>query len=256
MTKIAALVGEYDGMPDSAVEQIPVAGDKPTDVMNRNHNKRGGPTMAKVKLTANERKTVVDGLINNSECCWEESDRKVLNGLGDVTLAKLYRQTELVKNAEGASADQLDEDDNKDVAVEEEATKAGDSQADGNEKPKGDLEPKAGDGPANNALSERDRRDLAFARRYRMEQRGQHIGVITSNAQNRFSLKQLQQMNDDVLANLASLAKPTENEESYTSMRPSFFGAQGAAVMNADANGDEEPLQLGRIDFKAIAAGK
>jgi hypothetical protein len=255
MTKIAALVGEYDSMPDSAMEQLPDVGSRPKpDTMNRTHNKRGGPTMA-VKLTVNERKTVVDGLIMNSECCWEESDRKVLNGLNDKTLAKLYRQTELVKNAEGASADQLDEDDDKDVAVEEEATKKGDSQADGKDKPIGDLDPKAGDGPANNSLSERDRRDLAFARRYRMEQRGQHIGVITANTANKFTLKQLQRMEDNVLANLASLAQPAEGDESFTSYQPNFFGAQGAGV-TANAGAAEEPLQLGRIDYKELAKSR
>jgi len=206
--------------------------------------------MADVKLTVNERKAVVDGLIDNSACCWEESDREVLNSLGDVTLAKLHRQMELVANAAG-TPEELQEDDGEDVAVEEEPTKKGTSQADGKVAPTGELDPKM----KNNqqaVLNAQDRADLAFARRYRLQQRQRHVDVITANEQNKFTPKQLAMMDDTVLANLASLAqRPSEAmEQAYT---PSFFGAQGAAVMNADAGEGEEPLRLGRIDFKELA---
>jgi hypothetical protein len=224
---------------------------------NQHIQKEGGQHMAqKVVLTKNERKAVVDGLITNEVCCWEESDREVLNGLNDTTLAKLHRQMELVDNAE--MSDILGEDDEKDVAVEEEKTKEGESQADGKVAPIGDLDPGKKGEPATNALSEQDRRDLAFARHYRMAQRKQHIGVITANANNKFTAKQLESMDDGVLANMALLANSQEESGGISSMdalsRPNFFGAQGAAVINAKAGADEEPLILGKIDYKELVA--
>jgi hypothetical protein len=234
-----------------------------------NTNKRGGPTMADdVKLTENERKAVVDGLIINEACCWEESDRETLNSLSDVTLAKLYKQQELVSNgntsddkttkstdglgasALGASADELDEDDGEDVAVEEETTKKGASQAGGREQPTGELNPKMKNNQL--ALNEQDRRDLAFARRYRMEQRQQHVNAITANVNNKFTPKQLDAMDDVVLANLAALAETRDEEGVMVSLRPSFFGQQGTAVTNAGV--DEEPLTLGKIDYHELAS--
>lgn len=207
-----------------------------------------------VKLTENERKAVVDGLITNEACCWEESDREVLNTLSDVTLAKLHRQQELLVNAEGedegdkdvfkvkndptgAQKDELEEDSEEDVAVEEETTQ-----------------------PSNNrqaVLSKQDRADLSFARHYRMEQRRRHVNVITANANNKFTAKQLWAMSDTVLANMASLAAQPVEESVFnmeSQIRPSFFGQQGAAVTNAGANADEEPLTLGRIDYKELAS--
>jgi hypothetical protein len=224
---------------------------------NQHIQKEGGQYMAqKVVLTKNERKAVVDGLITNEACCWEESDREVLNELNDTTLAKLHRQIELVGNAE--MSDILGEDDEEDVAVEEEKTKEGDSQADGKVAPTGDLDPGKKGEPATNALSEQDRRDLAFARHYRMAQRKQHIGVITANANNKFTAKQLDSMDDRVLANMALLAKTQEENDEMLSMdamsRPNFFGAQGAAVINTKTGIDDEPLMLGKIDYKELAA--
>lgn len=224
---------------------------------NHHIQEKGGQHMAKeVKLSKEERKAVVDGLIVNEGCCWEESDREVLNTMNDTTLAKLHRQMELVANAE--MSDILGEDDEEDVAVEEEKTKKGDSQADGKVAPTGDLDPGKKGEPATNALSEQDRRDLAFARHYRMAQRKQHIGVITANANNKFTSKQLESMDDGVLANMALLANTQEENNGLSSIdamsRPNFFGAQGAAVINAKAGADEEPLMLGRIDYKELAA--
>lgn len=211
--------------------------------------------MANVKLTGDERKTVVDGLINNNECCWEETDREVLNGLNDVTLAKMYKQQEMIANAEegdsgrgpddvfkvknnpmGAQKDELDEDSEDDVSVEEEPTK-----------------------PSNNrraVLTNQDRADLAFARRYRLRQRQSYVNAITANANNKFTPKQLASMDDGVLANMALIAQDQQAEENaMLSYRPSFFGQQGAAVVNASSE-VEEPLVLGKIDFKELAANR
>ena len=55
--------------------------------------------MAK-RLTTNERQALVDGLVTSNVCCWDESDREVLNSMSDVTLAKLWRQMELAENAD------------------------------------------------------------------------------------------------------------------------------------------------------------
>lgn len=215
-----------------------------TPARGSTNNQKGGPMMARdVKLNAEERKTVINSLINNV-CCWEESDREVLNGLNDVTLAKMYRQAELIKNED--VPDELKEDDDEDVKSKEEATKEGDSQADGDEKPFGETNPK----PTENRyrLTDQDRKDLAFARRYRMEQRGRHIKTITANESNRFTAKQLQAMDDQVLANMAELAKGTvENQEE--SFLPSYFGAQGAASLITANTQDEEPLRLGKMDY-------
>lgn len=245
-----------DAEEENEDTEVQVGNTKPvTD--NQHIQKEGGQYMAqKVVLTKNERKAVVDGLITNEACCWEESDREVLNELNDTTLAKLHRQIELVGNAE--MSDILGEDDEEDVAVEEEKTKEGDSQADGKVAPTGDLDPGKKGEPATNALSEQDRRDLAFARHYRMAQRKQHIGVITANANNKFTAKQLDSMDDRVLANMALLAKTQEENDEMLSMdamsRPNFFGAQGAAVINTKTGIDDEPLMLGKIDYKELAA--
>lgn len=214
--------------------------------------------MANVELTAEEREAVVNSLVDNGVCCWEEGDREVLNELNDVTLAKLHREMELIANADGngigkfdpdgASADQLGEDSDDDVAVEEEKTKKGTSQADGKDKPFGELDPKM----KTNALNEQDRRDLAFARRYRMAQRDQHVKVITANENNQFTPKQLAAMDDGVLANLAALAQNAEDEPQI--FAPNFLGAAGAAVVNFDSGIDDEPLTLGRIDYAELAA--
>jgi hypothetical protein len=260
--QIALLIAKFQEMssgakppqgPPPGPPRLPVGGPPPGI-----HNQRGGRKMANVRLTVEEREAVVNSLVTNGACCWEESDREVLNGLNDVTLAKLHREMELIANAEGdgigkfdpdgAGADQLDEDSDDDVAVEEEKTKPGTSQADGKDKPFGELDPKM----KTNALNDQDRRDLAFARRYRMAQRAQHVQVITANENNQFTPRQLALMDDGVLANLAALARNPEDESQPL---PSFFGAQGAAVVNADAGVDDEPLTLGRIDYKELAAG-
>lgn len=208
-----------------------------------------------VKLTRDERQIVVNSLIESGVCCWEESDRKVLNGLNDRTLAKLHRQMEITANAEdaeGASKDQLDEDDDKDVAAEDEATKKGNSQADGKDKPFGDENPKAGEGPANNQLSVQDRRDLAFARRYRMAQRKSYMDAITANANNRFSPKHLAAMSDEVLANMAELAGRDEPEPMFS--QPNYFGSQGAAVINTSME-EDDPLPIANINYQELAKG-
>lgn len=247
--QLAMLIIKYKQLSDGG------SGGPPTPPpMQQTHN-QGGRTMANVKLTGDERKTVVDGLINNNECCWEETDREVLNGLNDVTLAKMYKQQEMIANAEegdsgrgpddvfkvknnpmGAQKDELDEDSEDDVSVEEEPTK-----------------------PSNNrraVLTNQDRADLAFARRYRLRQRQSYVNAITANANNKFTPKQLASMDDGVLANMALIAQDQQAEENaMLSYRPSFFGQQGAAVVNASSE-VEEPLVLGKIDFKELAANR
>jgi len=269
--KLALLVGNLDELPQPSQQplQQPTAAQPSLDpnvwlqkqiallvakfqeMSKPTHNQQGGPTMADVKLTANERKAVVDGLIDNEGCCWEESDRETLNTLSDVTLAKLTKQQELVKNA--SMPDELEEDDDDDVAVKEIPTKKGTSQAEGKVAPTGELNPTMKNNQA--VLNEQDRADLSFARRYRMEQRQRHVKTITSNANNKFTEKQLNSMDDGVLANMAALAQQevTDNSGFDAMSRPNFFGAQGAAV-TANAGVDEEPLRLGRIDFKELAA--
>ena len=215
--------------------------------------------MANVQLTAEERKTVVNGLIANSACCWEESDRKVLNSMSDVTLAKLYRQQELLGNADdddtkkglpgegasetGASTDQLDKDEDDDVDVEEEKTKEGESQAEGKEKPMGEENPK----PNTNALSLQDRRDLAFARKYRMNQRRRHVEAIVANERNQFTVKQLAAMGDEMLINLAQLAHDERSDDQFDPRYPSFMGAAAGVVTNVGA--EEDPLPLPRMEY-------
>lgn len=237
--KLNTLVGNWGGPPQGPPQGLP----------SNIRNQEGGPTMANVKLTNKERKAVVDGLIANSACCWEESDREVLNGLTDVTLAKLHKQMEIVANAVA------EEDSDEDVAVEEEPTKKGTSQADGKVEPTGELDPKMKTN-REAVLNAQDRADLAFARRYRMEQRQQHVKAITANANNKFTAKQLEAMSDTVLANMAALAQePTNNEGVDTYVyRPNFFGQQGTVVTNVGAVADEEPLTLGKIDYKELAA--
>jgi hypothetical protein len=242
--QIALLVTKFkemSGASRTSADPLPVT-----------RNKEGGPTMADVKLTENERKTVVDGLIANAECCWDESDREVLNSLGDVVLAKLTKQQELVKNA--GIPEELQEDDGEDVAVEGEKTKKGQSVPDGKVAPFGELEPKMKNNSS--TLSPQDREVLAFGYRQLNQIRKGHIARITANANNKFTAKQLETMSGDMLANLAELARtPVANYEGNDAMtRPNFFGAQGAADFSVNADPGEEPLTLGRIDFKELAA--
>lgn len=217
--------------------------------LTHNQSQEGGPTMANdTKLTENERKAVVDSLIANGKCCWEESDRETLNSLEDNTLAKLAKQAEIAANAKsGAEVNALDEDDADDAAAKEKTIKKGQAVVKG--KSVGELSPTA------NALSAQDSADLAFARRYRLEHRQGFVKTITANSRNKFTLKQLEGMSDEVLANLASLAQENSGSQE-TSHYTSFFGQQGAAQILDNAESEEPPLVLGHIDYKELAVNR
>lgn len=61
-----------------------------------NNSQKGEKTMA---LEAEQKKKIVDGLITN-DCCFEESDREVLNSLQDETLEKLAKNNSEIKSLE------------------------------------------------------------------------------------------------------------------------------------------------------------
>ena len=206
---------------------------------NSNHQE-GGPTMAnEVKLTAEEREAVVNGLIENcGECGWNEDDRPILNSMTDVTLAKLNKQMQVVTNAVA------EKDTDDEVAVKEKKVKGGDSVVKG--KPEGDLDPTA------NALSDQDRQVLAFGYQHLNHIKRNHITTITTNTQNKFTKPQLEVMDLGMLENLASLAKTQVVDNTGYNRLPSFFGAQGAAEIVDNAQ-EEEPLTLGKIDYAQLA---
>ena len=205
---------------------------------NSNHQE-GGPTMADVKLTAEEREAVVNGLIENcGECGWNGDDRPILNEMSDVTLAKLNKQMEIVTNAVA------EKDTDEEVAVKEKKIKGGDSVVKG--KPTGELNPTA------NALSNQDRQVLQFGYAQLNQIKRGHIAVITANAQNKFTKPQLEAMDLGMLENLASLAKARIVDNLSYNRLPSFFGAQGSAEI-VDNSQEEEPLTLGKIDYAQLA---
>lgn len=153
--------------------------------------------------------------------------------------------------------EELQEDEGDDVAVKEEATKKNNAQADGKVAPVGELNPtqtrnQRVETPVNNGLTDQDRADLAFARRYRMNMRQRQIDVITANSKNKFSKKALEGMPDNVLQNMAQLATQDAVEQPL----PSYFGAQGASqqvTTNTDEDEAEEPLPIPTINYKELA---
>jgi hypothetical protein len=87
-----------------------------------------------------------------------------------------------------------------------------------------------------------------------MQQRQQHINVVTANANNKFTKQQLTSMDDCMLVNMATLAKQNNSGLNDAMLRPNFFGQQGMSTLNA-APQVEEPLTFGKLDYKAMAAG-
>jgi hypothetical protein len=75
--------------------------------LTTNHQE-GGPTMA--KLTEEQREAIVDGLVANECCGWQEEDREVLNGLSDKTLTGLEEQANIVANAKKKPKDEEDDE--------------------------------------------------------------------------------------------------------------------------------------------------
>ena len=65
--------------------------------------------MSTVTLNANERETVIDGLIGE-ECCFEENERPVLNSLSDRTLARLTVNAGLIPGKRKLDAEKNNED--------------------------------------------------------------------------------------------------------------------------------------------------
>lgn len=193
-----------------------------------------------VTLTANERQELVDQLVDCSLCGWNENDREVLNGLSDVTLAKLYKQAEILDNVFEKKEGDFEDEDEVDKKTEIEDKEVEDSRSD-----------KVVAANSRNAtLSEQDRADLAFARKYRMERKQQHVSVIMNSKNNRFTRSQLFDMNDAVLENIASLAQNAE-DSAVEETPPSFFGAAAGAVNNTFE--EEEPLVFDKIDYTKIA---
>lgn len=78
--------------------------------------------------------------------------------------------------------------------------------------------------------------DIAFARSIKQERKDVAIGVITSNAQNKFTKEQLNAMPLDTLQNLAALAKPLVNESQNV---PSYFGASVPPTANVGTKDDD-----------------
>jgi hypothetical protein len=57
-------------------------------------------TMATVTLNAEERDILIDDLVNDDACCFEEEEREVLNSLSDRTLARLTLNAKRTFNEE------------------------------------------------------------------------------------------------------------------------------------------------------------
>jgi len=87
----------------------------------RNNQQQGDTTVAK-KLTEQERKVIVDGLITNCSCAkanvWEESDRAALNVLPDSKLQKLKDQRDLAVKNEFPPVAEEEEEEEEEEEVE------------------------------------------------------------------------------------------------------------------------------------------
>jgi hypothetical protein len=87
-----------DGTPCKSFENYQKAiANALTHLEKRNSNRRS-PTM-----DDETRKNIVDALITNAECCWEEGDREFLSGLDDAQLKRVKatkdKETQFVANA-------------------------------------------------------------------------------------------------------------------------------------------------------------
>ena len=263
---------------------------KPEQSNAQTHNQEeGGHTMATVTLNAEEREAVVNGLIEG-ECCFEESERAVLNSLSDRTLARLtlnakempkFIQDKIdAKKAKEDSAmeeaDSEDEDEEEEVEEEEvenedqkteEKDRAGlgvragkgtgknESQAQGNVKPCGELNPKM---PTDNQLSADDRQFLAIGRKVVSDRRSDMIKTITANSRNPFDKKELASMEFNQLEKLSQLAA-VESEAvvpSFTLNRFSGFmgAAAGVGQVNNDSGVDDDVLETPTINWSEVAS--
>ena len=204
--------------------------------------------MATVTLNAEERKAVVDGLIGN-ECCFEESERQVLNTLSDRTLARL------TLNAK--KKDKEEDEETPEEEEEEDRVENGDppdASAHGDVKPYGETDPKAEEVPTKNQLlSNEDRQFLAIGRKVISDRRSNLIKTITANSRNPFKKEELQGMDLNALEKLGQLAQ-VENQVEVPILNrfaPSYFGsAAGMGDVVTDNGVDDDVLPLPVMNFK------
>ena len=258
---------------------------KPEQRNAQTHNQEeGGHTMATVTLNAEEREAVVNGLIEG-ECCFEESERQVLNSLSDRTLARLtLNAKEMPKfiqdkidakkkreEEEGSTEEEPEVEEDEEVENDDQKTKEEDkaglgvragkgtgkneSQAQGNVKPCGELNPKM---PTDNQLSADDRQFLAIGRKVVSDRRSSMIKTITANSRNPFDKKELDSMEFNQLEKLSQLAA-VENEAvvpSFTLNRFSGFmgAAAGVGQVNNDSGVDDDVLETPTINYSEIAS--
>jgi hypothetical protein len=258
---------------------------KPEQSNAQTHNQEeGGHTMATVTLNAEEREAVVNGLIEG-ECCFEESERAVLNSLSDRTLARLTlnakempkfiqdkidakkaKEDSAMEEADSEDEDEEEEVENEDQKTEEKdraglgvragkGTGKNESQAQGNVKPCGELNPKM---PTDNQLSADDRQFLAIGRKVVSDRRSDMIKTITANSRNPFDKKELASMEFNQLEKLSQLAA-VESEAvvpSFTLNRFSGFmgAAAGVGQVNNDSGVDDDVLETPTINYSEIAS--
>jgi len=237
------------------------------------NQQEGGPTMATVTLNAKEREAVVNGLIGG-ECCFEESEREVLNSLSDRTLARLtlnagempaFIQEKIDAKKAKAEAegdediDKVEEEEEPEVEEDEkvENDKLPCAAADGNVKPMGELNPKHKDPLTKNQLSAEDRQFLAIGRKVIADRRGMLINTITANSRNPFDKKELAVMNLDQLEKLGQLAA-VENEVKQPAFTLNRFAnymgsAAGVGIVGGDDGTDDDILPLPVINWKEPA---
>lgn len=179
------------------------------------------------------REEIVDNLIENS-CCWDEADRDELMDLTDNQLSKLDMALEKQLQADAvvnAAREGFGMDSKITVNAMPEFIKKKMAAADEEEEEDVDEEK-----PTGNALTQEQMEDIAFARSIKQERKDVAIGVITSNAQNKFTKEQLNAMPLDTLQNLAALAKPLVNESQNV---PSYFGASVPPTANVGTKDDD-----------------
>ena len=177
---------------------------------------------AKPKITANQRKQMINELIEYSGV-WEEADRETLTGMGPQKLTAVYNQAVLaqqaIQNAEQAEMEESEVPEQTNNTENEPVKVLNQNQ------PPQTLEqwlatvPPEARGIVQNALNaqQRQKEDL--------------ITQITNNANNQFTKEFLQTQPVEVLTGLARLAGTTQ---------PHYAGA---GVLNPTNNRNEEDLE-------------
>lgn len=234
----------------------------------------GEPTMAKtkdLKLTKNQRKIVIDDLINN-KCGWSEEDREFLSTRSDVQLGRLVKRAEdyLTANADPEDEDEEEGDDSVEGSTDDATTENCDdkSMKKGRKMVKKAMEDKEPTENKQGDLSVEEWLEMSDAPaaiksivinqvRAEKEERAGLIKKITANKDNEIPKSELEGLSLPMLRGLAKAIAPekgktTENEsKGKGESKPLFLGAASGIFQtnNSEDDEDDAPLDIPTINF-------